>query len=214
MSNGMNEKGQPMNDLDMSQYRKDARGALVPVAAIKEVDLLRDDLVRELVAKVLPVKAELATLKREAMAEANAFIDMSVEQYGVKRSVKGNTTLHSFDGKYRILIANHDVLQFDERIQAAKALIDECLDDYTKDANVNLKAIVQKAFNVNAEGKINVKRVLELRTLKIEDEKWQRAMQALSDSLNVQTSREYIRFYERNDETGEYELINLDFAKV
>ena len=203
-----------MNDLDMSQYRKDARGALVPVAAIKEVDLLRDDLVRELVAKVLPVKAELATLKREAMAEANAFIDMSVEQYGVNRSVKGNTTLHSFDGKYRILIANHDVLQFDERIQAAKALIDECLDDYTKDANVNLKAIVQKAFNVNAEGKINVKRVLELRTLKIEDEKWQRAMQALSDSLNVQTSREYIRFYERNDETGEYELINLDFAKV
>jgi len=214
MSNGMNEKGKAMNDLDMSQYRKDARGALVPVSAIKEIDLLRDDLVRELVAKVLPVKTELATLKREAMAEANAFIDMSVEQYGVKRGVKGNTTLHSFDGKYRILIANHDVLQFDERIQAAKALIDECLDDYTKDANVNLKAIVQKAFNVNAEGKINVKRVLELRTLKIEDEKWQHAMQALSDSLHVQTSREYIRFYERNDETDEYELINLDFAKV
>ena len=62
MSNGMNEKGKAMNDLDMSQYRKDARGALVPVAAIKEIDLLRDDLVRELVAKVLPVKAELATL--------------------------------------------------------------------------------------------------------------------------------------------------------
>lgn len=86
--------------------------------------------------------------------------------------------------------------------------------EYTKDANVNLKAIVQKAFNVNAEGKINVKRVLELRTLKIEDEKWQRAMQALSDSLHIQTSREYIRFYERKDDTGEYELINLDFAKV
>ena len=158
-----------MNDLDMSQYRKDVRGALVPVATIKEIDLFRDDLVRGLIAKVLPVKAELATLKREAMAEANAFIDMSVEQYGVKRSVKGNTTLHSFDGKYRILIANQDVQQFDERIQAAKALIDE---------------------------------------------KWQRAMQALSDSLHVQTSREYIRFYERKDDTGEYELINLDFAKV
>ena len=99
--------------VDMSQYRQDARGALVPVANIKEVDLARDDLVRELFAKVLPKRDELAALKREAMADVNAFIDMSVEQYGVKHSVKGNTTLTSFDGQYRITIANQDVLQFD-----------------------------------------------------------------------------------------------------
>lgn len=203
-----------MTQIDLTQYRKDARGALVPVENIKEIDLARDDLVRELFAKVLPKRDELAALKREAMADVNAFIDMSVEQYGIKRSVKGNTTLTSYDGQYRITIANQDVLQFDERIQAAKALIDECLDDYTKDANANLKVIVQKAFNVNAEGKINVRRVLELKNLKIEDEKWQRAMRALEDSLHIQTSREYIRFHIRNEATGEYDLVNLDFAKV
>lgn len=202
----------PQN-IDLTQYRQDARGYLVPLANIKEIDLARDNLVRELFALVLPLRDKIADAKRRAMDDANAFIDMSVEQYGVKRSTKGNATLSSYDGRYRVTIACQDVLQFDERIQAAKALIDECLDDYTRDANANLKVIVQKAFSMNAEGKINVRRVLELKNLKIEDDKWQRAMRALEDSLHTQYSREYIRFYERNG-SGEYDLVNLDFAKL
>ena len=202
-------------NIDKTQYKQDAKGNLVPLANIKEIDLLRDELVLEIAAKARAVQDDLITFKREAMDDIAAFVQLSADRYDVNvGGKKGNISLHSFDGAYRVNLAMQDTLVFDEGLIAAKALIDECLDDYTKDANVNLKAIVQKAFNVNAEGKINVKRVLELRTLKIEDEKWQRAMQALSDSLHVQTSREYIRFYERNDETGEYELINLDFAKV
>lgn len=200
--------------IDMKEYRRDARGALVPVSAIKEVDLLRDDLVRELIGRVLPVREQLAELKKQAMRDAQAFVDLSVEQYGAKRKAKGNVTLNSFDGKYRVQLAYADVLQFDERIQAAKALIDECLEEFTQGANANLLAIVRKAFSVNAEGKINVKRVLELRSLNIEHEKWQRAMQALNDSLHAQAGREYIRFYVRKDDGDEYELVNLDFASA
>ena len=37
-----------MNELDLSNYRKDAKGNLVPVDNIKEMDLLRDELVMEL----------------------------------------------------------------------------------------------------------------------------------------------------------------------
>lgn len=203
-----------MNEIDLSQYRQDARGALVPVSAIKPVDLARDDLVRELIARVLPLQKQLAAFKESAMADVAAFIDMSVEEYGAKRSVKGNTTLTSFDGRYRILIANQDVLHFDERLQAAKALIDECLDEFTEGSRPELKAIVQAAFDVGRDGKINVKRVLGLRRLDIGHDKWQQAMKALSDSLHVQTSREYIRFYERKADSDEYELINLDVARV
>ena len=38
-------------------------------------------------------------------------------------------------------------------------------------------------------------------------------MQALTDSLQVHTSKAYIRVYERDD-VGEYRLMNLDIAKV
>ncbi|MBK0397296.1 DUF3164 family protein [Kingella bonacorsii] len=200
--------------IDLSQYRQDARGNLVSVDNIKPIDLARDDFIREAFAKVLPLREQMKELKAQQMADANAFIDLSVEQYGAKRSVKGNITLTSFDGKLRIAIAQADVLHFDERLQAAKALIDECLNEWTQDSRAELKTFVLQAFDVSQEGKINVRKVLDLRKLDIADEKWQRAMKAIADSLHTQATREYIRYYQRNEETGEYEHLALDFARV
>ena len=103
-----------------------------------------------------------------------------------------------------------DVLTFDERLQAAKALIDECLNEWTENSRDELKIIVQQAFDVNKEGKISVSKVLGLRRLEIQDEKWQRAIQAVSDSVHSQATREYIRLHTRDAETGEYVLVNTD----
>lgn len=203
-----------MNAIDLTQYRQDAHGNLIPIDNIKPIDLARDDFIREAFAKILPLREQMAELKAQQMADANAFIDLSVEQYGAKRSVKGNTMLTSFDGKLRIIIAQADVLHFDERLQAAKALIDECLNEWTQDSRAELKTFVLQAFDVSKEGKINVRKVLELRKLEIDDPKWQRAMQAIADSLHTQATREYIRYYQRNEATGKYEQVMLDFAGV
>ena len=107
-----------------------------------------------------------------------------------------------------------DVLTFDERLVAAKALIDECLDEWTQDSRDELKLIVQQAFDVNKEGKISTAKVLGLRRLQIDDEKWQRAMAAVTDSLHTQTTREYIRLHQRDEETGEYVLVNADLGRA
>ena len=66
---------------------------------------------------------------------------------------------------------------------------------------------------VDKEGKISTGRVLGLRRLNIHDEKWQQAMQAISDSIIVTDSKNYVRFYER-DENGKYQPISLDFANI
>lgn len=195
-----------MTEIDLKDYMQDARGCLVPRANIDERDLMRDDLVKELSAKLLDAQTALNQCKEQAIADVRAFVQLQAEKYGTKPSKKGNITLTSFDGSLRVVVAINDLLSFDERLFAAKALIDECLQDYSQGANSNLIAIVQRAFDVDKDGKISTGKVLSLRSLKIDDEKWQRAMQALSDSLHVQTSKEYIRVYQRNDETGEYDL--------
>ena len=199
---------------DPSQYRTDARGALVPVNSIKPTDLMRDDLIKEIIAKVTPLNAQLAELKRDVINDLRSFIDISANEYGVALGgKKGNVTLTSFDGAYRIQIAMQDTLHFDERLQAAKQLIDECLHEWTQNSDANLKTIVQAAFDVNKEGQINTSRVLGLRRLNIQNEKWLQAMNILSDSIQVQASKEYVRFYQRNKD-GKYELINLDIATL
>jgi len=196
-------------------YKEDGTGALRPVDAIKKIDLLRDDLVMEIVSKAKIKRDELVTLKAEIYGDIESFVDLSSEQYGVRRGgKKGNVTLTSFDGKYKIIKANADNVVFDERLQAAKALIDECLADWSKGAHPGLVTIVNDAFRTDTKGELRTNRVLALRRHDINDIRWKNAMDAIADSLQVVGSKTYIRVYERIGQTDRYKQIPLDIAAV
>ncbi len=96
----------------------------------------------------------------------------------------------------------------------AKSLIDECIHEWMKGSNKNIQALVQDAFKVDKQGKVSVERILGLRRLNIEDERWDRAMDAISDSIQITGSKRYIRVYQRDDASGEYNRISLDAASV
>lgn len=206
----MNVQTQPQEG-----YLRDARGALIPLDTIKPIDLARDDLVSEIVTKARATAACLAEFKTGAFADIEAFIELSAEKYGAKLGgKKGNVSLVSFDGRYKIIRAVQETLTFDERLQAAKALIDECLIDWTQGARSEIRALIDNAFQVDKEGNISTGRILSLRRLEISDQKWKQAMEALSDSIQVQCSTSYIRVYERIGNTDKYQQIPLDVAGV
>ena len=196
-------------------YWRDGEGRLIPENMVKPIDKARDDLVRELVGKAKVASAILADFKTKAFGDIGAFVEMSGEQYGVKLGgVKGNVTLLSFDGRFKIVRQIQEHLVFDERLQAAKQLIDECIQTWTEGSSDEIKALINDAFQVNKEGKINTARVLGLKRLNINDEKWLRAMQAIADSVQVAGSKPYIRIYERVGDTDQYQPISLDVAAV
>jgi hypothetical protein len=195
-------------------YWQDANGALIPVSKIKEIDKDRHNTVVELAEAAKGVSSTLLGFKLQAMQTIQEFIARSLDQYEVKTGgAKGNVTLISFDGRYKITRQMQDSIVFDERLQAAKALIDECIHAWAKGSNSNIKVLVNDAFQVDKAGAVNTSRVLGLRRLAIDDPTWTRAMAAISDSMRVSSSKAYVRFYER-DEAGEYQPINLDVAGV
>ena len=196
-------------------FRKVAKGCLVPEAMIRPIDRARDELVQELAQKAKAVSASLRAFKTESFADIAAFVDLSAEQYDVKLGgKKGNLTLYSFDGTFRVQVAIAEHMVFDERLQVAKQLIDECIVEWSQDSRDEIKVLVQAAFQTDKEGKINTGRVLALRRLDIRDAKWQKAMQAIGESLQVVGSKEYVRFYERVGDGDQYQPINLDVAAV
>lgn len=196
-------------------YWQDAKGCLVPDALVKPIDKARDQLVRELINKSKALNAELAKFKLGAFGDIAAFVDLSTEQYQTTLGgKKGNLTLYSFDGRYKVQRAIQDRIAFDERLQAARALIDQCLADWTEGASKELQAIVNMAFATDKEGQINTGRVLSLRRLEIGDERWLRAMQAIGEAVQVVGSRSYIRVYERIGDSDQYQPISLDIAGV
>jgi hypothetical protein len=195
-------------------HRKDAKGRLVPEGQIKPIDKTRDELVRELFAKAEVLHKALKDFKLAAFADIEAFVDLSAEQYGARLGgVKGNVQLLSFDGELRIQRAIAERIVFDERLQAAKALIDECLTEWTADARPEIALLVQDAFRVDAAGNIRTGNVLALKRLQIEDERWVRAMEAIGDAVQVVGSTSYIRFHKR-EANGRYANFSLDLSGV
>ena len=196
-------------------YWQDASGNLIPESKVKDIDKLRHQVVTDLCEMAKQRRDGLAEFKAKAMQEVAALVATSMEQYGVKTGgEKGNVTLTSFDGKFKLVRQMQDRLVFGEQLLAAKALIDECVHAWSAGANDNIRALVNHAFQTDKEGKINTGRVLGLRSLDIQDEAWKQAMQAIADSTKTASTTPYVRFYERDEGTGEYRAISLDVAAV
>lgn len=202
-----------MNTVTLPEgYRADAKGRLVPEAQIKPIDRLRDELVREIVQGAMQLQQLLADFKLHSFADIAAFVEMSAGEYGVALGGdKGNITLTSFDGKYKILRAIAENITFDERLQAAKKLVDECLAEWSGQAPSELRLIVQDAFDVDKAGNISVGKILSLRRYEIADPRWKRAMTAIGDAIQVVGTKPYLRVFERGSD-GEYRRMTLDIA--
>ncbi|EQB6692992.1 DUF3164 family protein, partial [Salmonella enterica subsp. enterica serovar Newport] len=70
---------------------------------------------------------KMAEFKLRSMQRIGDFVDLSASEYGVTYGgTKGNVTLPSFDGSRRVVRATGEHRVFDERIQAAKKMIDAC----------------------------------------------------------------------------------------
>ena len=199
--------------IESKEYWRDAKGNLTPAELVKEIDKARDALVHEWVERGRDLSKAISHFKEGIFGDVQAFIELSAEKYGAKvGGNKGNVTLFSYDGKYKIQRAINESLQFDERIQAAKVLIDECLNEWSEGSRPELKALIERAFNVDKEGNLNTSRILGLRRVEIQDSRWQNAMQAISESVQVVSSKAYVRLYERVGETNQYVPIALDVA--
>lgn len=150
-------------------YRMDAKGRLVPEEMIKPIDLERDRLVQEIVAKGKALNKALLDFKLATFGDIEAFITLSAEQYQAKvGGKKGNASLVSFDGRYKVIRAMADNIAFDERLGG----------------------------------------------LQIDDERWQRAMQAIGEAVQVVSTKAYVRIQERVGDTDQYRSIPLDIAGV
>lgn len=195
-------------------HRKNAMGHLVPEELIAPIDMIRDDLVHDIIAKGRELRALISEFKARTMSEVANFIDVSAAEYGVRfGGAKGNVQLTSFDGQHMVKLSVGEHRHFDERIQTAKTLIDGCITRWSDGASAQIVALVDHAFRVNKQGLIDVNQVLSLRQLQIEDAEWQEAMDAIADAIQVTGTSTYLRLYERQG-NGSYQMLSLDPAKL
>ncbi|MDQ7775186.1 MAG: DUF3164 family protein [Paracoccus aminovorans] len=207
----------------MTAQRKwfDRQGREYPDHLVSDADRMKDELAERLVSGAEGIQQAMAAFKKTAMDEMYAAKALLFEKYGAKLGgQKGGFGIPAFDGSAEARICIADRITFGPELQAAKALIDECIENWAEGANQNIIVLINDAFQVNKAGRIDTKRVLRLQKLNIRhkdgspDERWEKAMQAISDALIVDDTATYIRFYRRNERTNGMELVNLDFSSL
>lgn len=204
-----------MADIEIPKgYIMDAHERLVPIKNVKQIDLDRDKLVREIAREAQELHHKLAAFRASANERIDAFIDRSAKEYEVSMAgEKGHATLSAYDGSLRIQVGVAERMEFDERLQVARKIINQCIRRWARNADSKVKTLVQDAFKVDKKGRLDTRRILDLRKLDIEDPEWKKAMEAISDSIHTARSKRYLRFQRRGGD-GRYQLITLNIAGV
>ena len=197
-------------------YMRNSLGHLVPEENVSDVDKLRDELVRQIIGRLHDVRKVVADFKTAAFADVCAFIDLCADKYEVKLGGrKGNVTLVSYDGRYKILLAVDESITFTEQMSLARKLIFECVERWSAGADPALVTLIHTAFETDKQGHLSTSRILALRGLRIEDETWKRAMELIGESIQVLATVHYLRFYERDEDgPGKYLQLAIDGSRL
>ncbi|AIC20183.1 DUF3164 family protein [Pseudomonas chlororaphis] len=205
-----------MTDINIpAGFVRNAIGHLVPVDQVREQDKLRDQVAGELAEAAKKLHLDLKNFKKKSLGDIADLISIAGERYGVQMGgKKGNVTIATYDGKYKVVRSHADRLTFTEEMEVAKVMVYDCIKTWSKGADNHLLAIVDRTFSPNRNGQIKTSDVLDLLRLEIDDDTWKAAMKAVKDSILVSGSAVYIRVYERVNGTDEYRAIPLDLAVV
>lgn len=200
-------------DVNGAPYLRDAKGSLVPLASVKAVDLLMDEAVRGILKGARELSGRISAFKGETFDAVDGLQALIAQQYGATLGgKKGNITLTTFNGCEKVQVQVADLIEFGPELQAAKLLIDACLAEWAAGSGVELRALVNRVFQVDKEGKVNRADLFMLLRVEIVDERWNRAMDAIRDSIRVIGSRTYVRFYERDDPDAAWRPVTIDLA--
>jgi hypothetical protein len=200
-------------NVEGTPHMRDATGRAVPLSMIKPMDRLKDDTVRKIMGYMIPLSEQVSRFKAHTFDDLGDLEALMAQEYEARLGGrKGNITLTSFDGLYRIKVQVADLITFGPELQIAKSLVDECLNEWAAGARDELKAVVTRAFNTDKEGQINRAEIYMLLALPIEDARWKRAMQAIRDAMQVVGSKTYVRAERRATQDAAWEPITINLA--
>ena len=189
-------------------YVKNARGWLLPEREVKSKDLLESRFVDAFHGLAAAAAAACDHVRLSAFSEIDALVGMIVSDAGGDASAqRGKVTLQNMTATRRIVIDRRDTVAFGPEVAAAKDRVMACVRKWSDGANAHLVQLAMAAFQANGNGDLSVSKVAALWRIECADEDWQAAMAALKDALRPTGTATYLRFHERQDPDGKWDLV-------
>lgn len=200
----------------MTTTYTDPQGNVVPAKYVKPYDKERDRIARRILAKWEKAHAVLTDLKSETYADIAKLQALAEKTAGVTLGGKmGNVQFRSFDGSITVAIDMQPRTEFDERLALAQKLIFEAVSDITKNtSDANLLELVTRSFQPRKSGRFDMQKIRQLRTYKVDHDKWRKGVEIIAECERRIGSRQYVRVLRRYSETTKPQPILLDIAAI
>jgi len=186
----------PFNRVTKLEKNKEAAAAKLQKSANQITDLLAD--FKEVIEKCT------AAFYEEVLKENKAD----------KRERKGNFTWFNFNKTIKVERSATERIEFkDVEIQLAKEKLDSFITDSLSSADAFIKELVNDAFQ-NTKGGLDPKKVLSLLKYRSKTKavKFHEALDLIEKSIERNSSKTYYRISVKNEQSGEYEYIKLNFS--
>ena len=196
-------------------YWVDAKGNFIRAENVSDTDRDTDAIVRKVHAFGGALSEQMWRFREHTQSDVMGLVERVVERYGGRLGGrKGNVQITSFDGRLKVQLAQAERIGVGPELAAAQALVEECVEEWSARGNLKLRALVDAAFRADSTGALSVAQLLRLRRVRIDDARWRRAQDAISDALRPMGKAEYVRLYRRDRASDPWRPVALNLATV
>lgn len=200
-------------EVGAERYMRQSDGSLKPLGLVPAQKQLEDEMVRKILFFACDLSAQVARFKGHTFEDVNSHQSLLDQEYGAKAGgKKGNVGFVTQDGLMKVTVKMADQLSFGSELQSAKKLIDECLLEWGAGSHEALRGLINSVFNVEKEGQINRNDLFKLLSMEVQDDRWNRAMDAIRDSIRVIGQKAYLGFHIRPDHMAGWSTVTIALA--
>lgn len=162
----------------------------------------RDKMVINFVNEALELHAKMASFKQRVITKLEEFRETAKEYGDVRSNSKGGFSLRRSDGEMVVVYERNVKSYYDERADMARDLIHDFLKDMVKSHDKNAYEFIQSLLVKNKQGDFHPSLIATLikHEDRYSDDRWQKAIKLLKESLNQTDISMSVAFYVKDSQ--------------
>ncbi|MFT4062555.1 MAG: DUF3164 family protein [Edaphocola sp.] len=177
----------------------------------------RDDLINELAGEAYKIAAWLMQLKTDAVTRLNEHRERMLEYGDLRRGAQNKGSFELKNDQWKVQFSSQTVKRFDERAYIAEKKVNEFLKSFLRKKDKGTYELITGLLKRDEEtGQFDIDMINRLYKYEdsFDDPNWQEGIKLFKEAYSPTGTAQYVRFYQKNEETGAWENLVLDFAKA
>jgi Glu-tRNA(Gln) amidotransferase subunit E-like FAD-binding protein len=186
----------------------------------KQYQQKRDQFVQEKVDHAKWLSSTLAHFKRNIIQNGQQLHEEMLELFNAKRAdveqIGKQFSLITEDGKYKLTIEREAKVNLDESAEAGIQKIRNYMETHVKKRDKMIYGMLEELLMKNKKGEWDEKLVAKLSKYEeqINNQEFSEGLDILRKAYREVDSSYYVRFYEKNAETGAWDNIPLQWSSL